>query len=393
MAIAEDIKASISKSSFIRQMFEKGASLKKKFGDDKVFDFSLGNPNLQPPEIFTQELVKAASVRQSGIHGYMSNVGYQETRDAVAGQVSVEQDVKVAADDIVMSCGAAGGINIAFKTILNPGDEVLVPSPYFVEYGAYASNFNATLKTVETREDFSLDIDAIEGAITEKTKVMLINSPNNPTGQIYSEQNLADLGRVLKEKSEHYGHTIFLVSDEPYRKLVYDGAIVPSIFTCYKESLVITSYSKDISIPGERIGFVAVSPDAEDREDLINGMALANRTLGFVNAPALAQRVVAKIQGMSVDMGEYARKRKLLCEGLNGAGYNVTDPPGTFYLFMKAPIEDDLEFVRILQEELIIAVPGTAFGKSGYIRLAFCVTDETIVNAIPAFKRALACCK
>ena len=392
MAIADKIKSNISKSSFIRQMFEKGNALKKKFGPDKVFDFSLGNPNLQPPTAFSDELIKAASIRATGIHGYMPNLGYPETRAAVAAQVSIEQDAAVSADDIVMTCGAAGGLNIIFKTILNPGDEVLVPSPYFVEYGAYASNFDGVLKTVDTREDFSLDLSAIEAAITPKTKVMLINSPNNPTGQIYPARDLAALGELLGKKSEEYGHVIFLVSDEPYRKITYEGKTVPSIFAAYGDSMVVTSYSKDLSIPGERIGFVAVCPKAQDRGDLINGMALANRILGFVNAPALAQRVVAKTQGMEVDMGEYARKRELLCNGLNELGYGVTPPPGTFYLFMKAPMEDDVEFVQKLQEELIIAVPGSAFGKPGYIRLAFCVDDATIENSLPAFGRVLAAC-
>jgi aspartate aminotransferase len=280
-------------------------------------------------------------------------------------------------------------LNVIFKALLDPGDEVLTPKPCFVEYGFYADNHGGVLKMVATRPDFTLDIDAVAQAITEKTKIVLINSPNNPTGQIYDPESLHALGRLLERKSEETGHTIYLVSDEPYRKIVFDGAVVPSIFRCYADSLIATSYSKDISIPGERIGFAAVNPTARFRKELMNGMALANRILGFVNAPALMQRVVACMQGMSVDIGEYQRKRDVLCEGLADAGYDFITPPGAFYLFPRSPIADDVEFVGALQKERILVVPGSGFAGPGHFRIAFCVDDQTIVNALPGFKRVL----
>jgi aspartate aminotransferase len=288
-----------------------------------------------------------------------------------------------------MTCGAAGALNVILKALLDPGDEVLTPMPCFVEYRFYADNHGGVLKMVATRSDFTLDVEAIGQAISEKTKVVLINSPNNPTGQIYDKASLDALGRLLAEKSARYGHVVYLVSDEPYRKIVYDGATVPSIFKSYHDSIIATSYSKDISIPGERIGFAAVNPMAAHRESLMAGMALTNRILGFVNAPALMQRVVACMQGMSVDIGEYKRKRDLLCDGLAQAGYAFTVPPGAFYLFPRTPIADDVEFVRALQQELILVVPGSGFAGPGHFRIAFCVADRTIVNALPGFKRVM----
>jgi aspartate aminotransferase len=288
-----------------------------------------------------------------------------------------------------MTCGAAGALNVILKALLDPGDEVLTPMPCFVEYRFYADNHGGVLKMVPTRPDFSLDTDALEQALTDKTKVVLINSPNNPTGQIYSKQDLNALGKLLRDKSSQYGHVIYLVSDEPYRKIVFDDAFVPSIFNSYNDAIIATSYSKDISIPGERIGFAAVNPTATHKETLMAGMALTNRILGFVNAPALMQRVVACMQGLSVDIGEYKRKRDLLCDGLADAGYDFVTPPGAFYLFPRTPIADDVEFVRALQKELILVVPGSGFAGPGHFRIAFCVDDQTIVNALPGFARVM----
>jgi aspartate aminotransferase len=279
---------------------------------------------------------------------------------------------------------------VAFKAILDPGDEVLTPIPCFVEYKFYADNHGGVLKTVPTTPGFELDLEAIAAAISEKTKAFLINSPNNPTGQVYSEANLKALGEILEKKSREYNRTIYLISDEPYRKIVYDDVEVPSIFTSYKESIIGTSYSKDISIPGERIGFVAVNPAATYKNDLLAAMAVTNRILGYVNAPALMQRVVACMQGMSVDISEYGRKREMLCEGLAGFGYEFIKPPGTFYLFPRSPIPEDVEFVDVLKEERILVVPGTGFNGPGYFRIAFCVDDSTIKNAMPGFERAIA---
>ena len=288
-----------------------------------------------------------------------------------------------------MTCGAAGALNVILKTILDPGDEVITPSPYFVEYKFYADNHGGILKTVPTKPDFSLDINAISSAINNKTKAVLINSPNNPTGRVYGKKSLIELGTILNDKSGKTGRTIYLISDEPYRKIVYDGVKVPSIFNCYRESIIATSYSKDISIPGERIGYIAVNPMAVFKENLINGMALANRILGFVNAPALMQRIIASIQGASVDISEYKRKRDILCNNLAECGYEFVRPSGAFYLFPKSPVPDDVKFVKALQDELILVVPGSGFGGPGHFRIAFCVDDDIIINSIPGFKRTM----
>ncbi|MDJ0666443.1 MAG: pyridoxal phosphate-dependent aminotransferase [Desulfobacterales bacterium] len=388
MTIATKIETFLHRSSWIRKMFEEGARLKAAHGADKVFDFSLGNPNITAPECFDKALAETAC-SCSGEHGYMPNTGYAHVRQSVAKYLSEEQGVTVTQDEVIMTCGASGALNVALKTLLDPGDEVLTPVPCFVEYGFYADNHGGVLKTVATHPDFSLDLEAMATAITPQTKVVLINSPNNPTGQIYSQESLERLGELLAAKSARYERPIYLISDEPYRKIVFDDHSVPSIFTVYADSLLATSYSKDISIPGERIGYAALNPAANYRDAVMNGMALANRILGFVNAPALMQKIVACLQGTSVDIGLYQRKRDLLCEGLAAAGYEFITPPGTFYLFPKSPIPDDVAFVQALQEELILVVPGSGFNGPGYFRIAFCVDDATIVNALPGFKRAI----
>ena len=389
MTIAKKIEEFITRSSWIRKMFEEGARLKAEHGAEKVFDFSLGNPNLPPPDAFGKALRQTAADEGPGVHAYMPNTGLAQTRQAVAEFLQKEQQVPVSAEDVVMTCGAAGALNVILKAVLDPGDEVITPAPFFVEYGFYADNHGGVLKTVPTRDDFTLDLSAIEAAVSEKTKVVLINSPNNPTGQVYSAESLASLGRILTEKGRRFGRTIYLVSDEPYRKIVFDGVEVPSIFAAYPETLLVTSYSKDISIPGERLGFIAVHPETAARAELLGALALANRILGFVNAPALMQRVVARLQGETVDVSAYARKRELLCDGLADAGYDFVRPPGAFYLFPRAPVADDVAFVRELQEELILVVPGSGFGGPGHFRISYCVEDDTIVHAMPGFKKVM----
>jgi len=389
MTIAKKIESLIAKQSWIRNMFEEGTRLKAEHGAQNVYDFSLGNPKLPPPEKFNEVLKDTVDSSAPGDHGYMPNIGYPQVCAAVAEYLSKEQQVSITQKEVLMTCGAAGGLNVIFKAILDPGDEVITPAPYFVEYNSYADNHGGTLKTVSTKPDFNLDIDAISAAISEKTKAILINSPNNPTGYVYSEESLNELGELLKIKGEKLNRTIYLVSDEPYRKIVYDGIKVPSIFTCYNESIITASYSKDISIPGERLGFVAINPNASFKDDLKAAMAVTNRILGFVNAPALMQRVVARLQGISVDISEYARKRDLICNGLADSGYEFMKPSGAFYLFPRTPISDDVEFVRSLQKELILAVPGSGFGGPGYFRIAFCVDDDTIKNSIPGFKKVM----
>jgi aspartate aminotransferase len=389
MTIATHIKEKISGSSWIRKMFEEGARLKTEHGVEKVFDFSLGNPNLEPPGRFDKALKDAVTSSSGKDHAYMPNMGYPHVRRSVAEYLSKEQQVRVSENDVIMTCGAAGALNAILKAILDPGDEVITPAPYFVEYQFYADNHGGILKTVPTKPDFSLDIDAVSGAVTQKTKAVLINSPNNPTGQVYSKESIDELGRLLKEKSKKLNRTVYLISDEPYRKIVYDGCTVPGIFECYNESIIANSYSKDISIPGERIGYIAVHPEASFNKELIEGMALANRILGFVNAPALMQRVVASCQGSSADISAYARKRDLLCNGLGQCGYDFVKPPGAFYLFPKTPVSDDVAFVKELQKELILVVPGSGFGGPGHFRIAYCVDDRTITNAMPGFERVM----
>ncbi len=389
MTIAKKLDGFIEKSSWIRKMFEEGTRLKALHGAENVFDFSLGNPNLDPPCEFKQHLKAVAESTVPGVHAYMPNTGYPHVRKAVADYFGQEQGVELGENDIIMTCGAAGGLNIILIAILDPGDEVITPAPYFVEYGFYADNHGGVLVPVPTRADFTLDVNAIAAAVTEKTKAVLINSPNNPTGQVYTEENLRQLGECLEEKGRQFGRSLYLISDEPYRKIIYDGVTVPSVFSCYKQSLVATSYSKELSVPGERIGFVAVHPACEHKGKLYEAMALANRILGFVNAPALMQRVVAGVQGIHVDIGEYARKRELLCNGLAASGYRFIRPAGAFYLFPESPVADEVGFVRALQEERILAVPGSGFGAPGYFRLTFCVDDRTITNALPGFERAI----
>ncbi|AOY60257.1 MULTISPECIES: pyridoxal phosphate-dependent aminotransferase [Desulfococcus] len=389
MPIAVKIQAVIEKSSWIRKMFEEGARLKALHGAENVYDFSLGNPNVPPPEIFEKTLRELVDSGEARDHGYMPNTGYPFVRQAVADHVGRVQGAAITADDVIMTCGAAGALNAVFKALLDPGDEVLVPAPYFVEYNAYADNHGGILKTVPTREDFTLDLAAIDAAVTEKTKIVLINSPNNPTGQIYDAESLAALGRLLLDRGEAMGRAIYLVSDEPYRNIVYDGATVPGIFTASPNSIVATSYSKELSIPGERLGYIAVNPAVDDRRNLLAALALTNRILGFVNAPSMMQRVVARLQGVTVDVSEYDRKRRLLCKGLAECGYDFITPPGAFYLFPKSPIPDDVAFVQALQEERILAVPGSGFGGPGHFRIAYCVDDKTITGAMPGFKRTI----
>ncbi|HPC03435.1 MAG TPA: pyridoxal phosphate-dependent aminotransferase [Syntrophales bacterium] len=389
MAISRKIEGFVSQSSLIRRMFEEGIERKKKYGAENVYDFSLGNPNLKPPAAFRHALIEAAKEEAAGLHGYMPNAGFPETRSAVAKALAKEHDPGLTADHVVMTCGAGGALNVVLKTLLDPGDEVLIPSPFFVEYRFYVDNHGGVTKTVETREDFSLDLDALERAVTERTKAVLINYPNNPTGKIYDGKSIAALGDLLRKKSREYGKIVYLLSDEPYREIVYDGVRVPSVFPAYENSIIATSYSKNLSIPGERIGFLAVHPGMTDFRKVMDALVLCNRILGYVNAPALMQRVIAKIHGVGVNVAEYRRKRDLLCDGLAAAGYRFEKPDGAFYLFPRTPIPDDREFVKILQKRNILAVPGSAFGRSGHIRIAYCTDDATIVRSLPGFAEAL----
>jgi aspartate aminotransferase len=319
----------------------------------------------------------------------MPNGGYPWVRAAIAARMSAEQETTIGQGDMLMTCGAAGGLNIVMKALLNPGDEVVILAPYTVEYGMYIDNHGGVSKTVATDEHFNLDVSAIEAALSDKTKAIIINSPNNPCGQIYPKESLAELGGLLEKTSAKLGTTIYLISDEPYRKIVFDGHVVPSIFTAYANSIVVSSYSKVLSLPGERIGYLAVHPGIEEKTQLLDALTLANRILGFVNAPALMQRVVAELQDVSVDTSIYARRKELICRVLHDAGFTFTKPKGAFYVFPKTPLADDVKFVALLQEEKILAVPGVGFGSPGHMRLAFCIPDDLIGRSAEGFKRAV----
>jgi len=389
MPVARKIREAMERSSWIRKMFEEGARLKAEFGAENVFDFSLGNPNLDPPQAFRQVLRELAEEERPGCHGYMPNAGYPEVREAVAVQVSKEQGVAVQGKHVIMTVGAGGALNALFRAVLEPGDEIVVPRPYFVEYNFYADNHGGVLKTVPTTEDFDLRMDALDEAITPRTRVVLVNSPNNPTGKVYSRQNLQELSELLSRKARETGRILYLVSDEPYRKIVYDGVEVPGMFALFPHSVVCTSYSKDLSLPGERIGYIAVNPAIPGGDVLVGALTLTNRVLGFVNAPALMQRAVGRLQGVSVDMGVYRKNRERLFEGLREMGYQCHRPEGAFYLFPRSPIPDDVAFVRELQKENILAVPGTGFGGPGHFRLAYCCSLDTIERSLPGFQRAM----
>jgi aspartate aminotransferase len=389
MAIADKIKGYMEKSSWIRRMFEEGARLKARHGPEKVYDFSLGNPNLEPPPAVHQALTRVLNQGAPALHAYMPNAGYPQTRKAIADFLSREHSLPFSEKEIIMTCGAAGALNVVLKALLNPGEELIVLSPYFVEYLFYTDNFQGVPRVVPTRPDFSLDLGAIEKALNPKTKAVLINSPNNPTGRVYDGPSLNQLGELLALFSRKHGRAVYLISDEPYRKIVYDRIELPSVFQAYPESIVVTSYSKDLSLPGERIGYLAVNPQAPDREEMVEAMTFTNRILGFVNAPALMQRILPELQGLAVEIGLYQKKRDLFFKGLQEAGYRLTKPEGAFYLFPESPIPDDVAFVQALQEELILTVPGTGFGTPGYFRIAYCVPDAAIENSLPGFARVI----
>ena len=389
MTVSERIKAMIEKSSWVRRMFEEGALRKKKYGAENVFDFSLGNPNLEPPAKFKEILMQVVSYGSTGNHGYMPNAGFVETRQAVADYLSNLNNFSFTGDDIVMTAGAAGAMNVVFKTILNPGDEVIIPAPFFMEYYHYVDNYGGVSKIVDTNPDFSINLAKIEEAIGPNTKAVLVNNPNNPTGRVYTADELDQLGRLLTRYSERYGEPIYLISDEPYSKIVYNGLTCPSIYDAYQESFLVTSFSKDLSIPGERIGYIAVHPFMRYKDIIMEGLILCNRVIGFVNAPALMQRVIPFLLAESVDVSLYQRKRDILCKGLEEAGYKFSVPGGAFYLFPESPIPDDVEFVRSLQEENILTVPGTGFGGPGHFRIAYCVDDGTIERSLPGFTRVM----
>ncbi len=396
MPVAPYISELMSSSSFIRKMFEEGMQLKARFGADKVFDFSIGNPDLEPPRKVKDMLRELATTEKPSLHAYMPNAGYPETRAAMATKVSREQGVTVEGTHVIMGVGAAGALNSVFKAILSPGDEVLVSAPYFVEYTQYVRNHGGILKTVPTKADFSLDVEGLEKALTVKTAAILINSPNNPTGKIYSQADIRNLAGALDRFRATSGKTVMIVADEPYREIVYDNRAVSPIFPFWADSVICTSFAKNLSLPGERIGYTAVNPAASDAALLVDAIIYATRVLGFVNAPATFQRIVAECWDEPVDYSSYEVRRNCLTENLTSAGIEYAEPEGAFYLFCKVPAKkgadaaaDDAAFCDHLKKYRILGVPGRGFGKPGWFRLAYCVSLESIKGSKSAFAQAM----
>lgn len=388
MSIAEEVRKSMAEGSWIRRMFEEGNALKQRYGEENVFDLSLGNPVMEPPAEFDRELKKLVEHPFAGMHRYMENAGYPETRAAVATQLSLETGIKFTMRDIVMTCGAAGALNVVLKTILNRGDEVIVFAPYFVEYSNYIANHSGIARVLPTDARFVPRLDILSDDIGAKTRAVILNSPNNPTGVVYSENLIHRLGQLLRKKEAQYGTEVFVVSDEAYRKIIYDGLKYPSPLQHHPRSIIATSHSKDLALPGERIGYIAVHPDCSQREELRNGLIFCNRTLGYVNAPALMQHIVRHLQHVTVSVAEYQQKRDFLYDHLTGMGYSVIKPQGAFYMFPKSPLEDDVAFVRELQQWKVLTVPGRGFGTPGYFRLSYCVDDRTLEGSLAGFQKA-----
>lgn len=390
MAISKKIRSQIAQGSWIRRMFEEGILLKRQHGADRVFDLSLGNPVLEPPSEFRTELLRIARDETPGTHRYMPNGGFPETRAAVAAALREESGIPFTASEVIMTCGAGGAMNVILKALLDPGDEVVVIAPYFPEYVFYVDNQGGQVKVAGSDKGFQPDPASIASAITGRTRAVIVNSPNNPTGVIYSKETLAKIGQVVLDAERRLATEIYLISDEPYRKLIYSGVSYPFVYPHHVRTVVATSHSKDLGLAGERIGYIAANPADPARADLIDAATFANRTLGFVNAPAIAQRIVARIQRATVDIDAYRKKRDFLYSELTRIGYEIVKPDGAFYMFPRSPLPDDRAFVALLQSRLVLVVPGTGFGAPGYFRLSYCVDDRTLEGAIAGFEGAFA---
>jgi aspartate aminotransferase len=387
VAVSDRVKKGMVVGSWIRRMFEEGIAMKKKFGPENVYDLSLGNPIMEPPPEFKREIKRLADQPFKGMHGYMENAGYPETRAAIAAQLSKETGLKLTENDVIMAVGAAGAINVALKTILDPGDEVIVFIPWFVDYFNYVENHDGVVKPVPTDDNFMPRLDEFEKAIGPRTKAVLIDSPNNPTGVVYSAETMTRMGDILRKKEKEYGTEIFIVSDEPYKKIIYDGMKYPSPLNFHRHSIIATSHSKDLSIPGERIGYIALHPDSSNHDEMIKGFIFCTRVLGFINAPAFMQNVVRHLQGVTIPVSEYQHHRDFIYNNLVKFGYTVNKPQGAFYIFPKCPIADDVAFVHELQlEHHVLTVPGVAFGAPGYFRLVYCVDDALLQKSMPGLE-------
>lgn len=388
MIVARVIEEQLERSSWIRRMFEEGLRMKAERGAENVFDFTLGNPDEDPPAEVLAALRRQVAENPAASHGYMPNAGFPRVREVLAERLRRQTGIEFTPRHLLMTVGSSGAINTVLKAMLDPGDEVIVPLPCFSEYQFYIANHAGKMVTVETREDFSLDIEALRAVITPRTRAIILNSPHNPTGVIYSEAVLRELEALLQSLD----HTVVVISDEPYRAFVYDGAKLPETVSIITNCVVANSYSKAWAIAGERIGYLAISPRLEGAGELIHACTFTNRILGFINAPAIWQWVAAEASDATPDLAMYKEKRDLLCDGLAKLGYEVREPQGAFYLFQKTPIQDDIAFVRTLAHEGVLTVPGTGFGRGGYIRLSLTVPRDTIVRSMPGFARALEKC-
>ncbi|MCX7842944.1 MAG: pyridoxal phosphate-dependent aminotransferase [Clostridia bacterium] len=385
--ISRKISENLGKSSWIRSMFEEGEKLRKIHGAENVYDFSLGNPDVPPPKTVKEAFRKLVLDEDPNLHKYMVNAGFPDVREKVAAQLQKETGVPMSAQNIVMTVGAAGGLNVALKALLNPGDEVIVFAPYFVEYLSYIDNHGGKAVIVSTNLDtFEPDPELLRVKITSNTKAVIINSPNNPTGVIYSEDVLKKISQVLEDKEKEYGTAICVISDEPYNKLVYDNAQVPSVLKIFKNAMVVNSYSKSLALPGERIGYIAASSRIDEIGLLMSALIYCNRTLGFVNAPALVQKVIGETLESAVDTEEYKKRRDVLYNHLTSLGFKCAKPRGAFYLFPKALMDDDVEFIKRALKYNLLLVPGTGFGCPGYFRISYCVSMKIIENSLPAFE-------
>ena len=390
--ISEKMNPYVKNNSAIRMKFEEGNRLRAKYGADKVFDFSLGNPSVPAPDSVREAIIELVNTTDPTVlHGYMSNAGFEDVRQTIAESLNRRFDTKFSAKNLIMTVGAASGLNVILKTILNPGEEVIVFAPYFLEYGAYVRNYDGVL--VEISPDtttFQPNLAEFEQRITPKTRAVIVNTPHNPTGVVYSEETIKKLSAILEAKQKEFGTVIYLISDEPYRELAYDGVEVPYLTKYYNNTVVGYSYSKSLSLPGERIGYLVIPDEADGSEELISAATIANRTLGCVNAPSLIQKVVAKCVDAKTDLAAYDKNRQALYNGLKECGFECIKPQGAFYLFVKSPVEDEKAFCEAGKKYNILMVPGSSFACPGYVRLAYCVSYETIVNSLPEFKKLAA---
>ena len=390
--IAEKMIPFVQNNSAIRTMFEEGNRLKKKYGADKVFDFSLGNPSVPAPDCVREAIIDLVNSEEPAVlHGYMNNAGFEDVREVIAQSLNRRFGTSFSAKNLIMTVGAASGLNVILKTILNPGEEVIVFAPYFLEYGAYVKNYDGKLIEVSPDTDtFQPNLQELKEKITANTKAVIVNTPHNPTGVVYSEETIRALTSILEEKQREFGNVIYLISDEPYRELAYDGVKVPYLTKYYNNTVVGYSYSKSLSLPGERIGYLVIPDELEDSETVIAAAGIANRILGSVNAPSLMQKVIARCVDAEVDVAAYDRNRLALYNGLMECGFQCIKPQGAFYLFVKSPVSDEKAFCEAGKKYNILMVPGSSFACPGYVRLAYCVSHETILHSLPEFRKLAA---